>query len=129
MLEFLTNSSGDIDFAQFPEIKHRLWHFEAAPVRLQRGNESWGATHIQKFHAHEFLALSVESFVALILKIGVPVHCEFEGLKGEQKALAVNARAGTAVVQYKRTKQGNFYTVITAFARRRPRGEKIGVLQ
>jgi hypothetical protein len=115
--------------AQFPEIHHPLWRFVAAPVVLQKGNQNWGAVHIERSHVKELKGQSTHAFVADIVKTGTPIFCEFEGMGKDQKVLVVNTHKGTAVLVYKETKQGSFYTVITAFARKQTKGELIGKLR
>jgi hypothetical protein len=127
--QFIKNRDGKIDFAIFPEIKHRLRTFPRAPVRLQIGNDRWGAKHIAKAHSKELKELTVVEFVSAIVRAGTPIHCEFESMNTEQKTLAINVRVGRAVLGYKEIRGSCFYTVITAFVGRQAKGEKIGVLK
>ena len=130
MHKFINNSLGLMDFAVFPYINHKLCTFEAAPVRLQVGNARWGLSHIELVHSREISRLKLDAvrFVSSIIKPDSPIYCEFDQMKGKPRTHAVNVRIGNAVLEYKVTQAGCFYTVITAFSRRQPVGELIGRL-
>jgi hypothetical protein len=131
MYRFLFNSIGNIDFAVFPTIVHRMRDFARAPVRLQEGNIRWGLRHIELAHAPEIARLKLDAiaFVSEIVKPGSPIYCEFESFKASQRTQAVNLRIGTAILEYKVTREGTFYTIITAYSRKQPLGELIGRLE
>jgi hypothetical protein len=131
MYSFIKNTANCIDYAVFPHIVHPLREFAKAPVRLQVGDARWGFEHIKRVHAHEINRLKLEpaAFVSLIVKPGSPIYCEFESLKDSQRTHTVNVRIGTVVLEYKVTKEGSFYTIITAFSRKQPVGELIGRLE
>ena len=131
MFKFLHHSNGSADFAVFPEVSHRLRDFARAPVRLQLGDGRWGFKHIELAHAKEIarLNLSTIAYVGSIVKPGAPIYCEFESVGKSQRTQTVNVRIGTVVLEYKTTRDDNFYTIITAFSRRQPLGELIGALE
>ncbi len=98
---------------------------------MQAGDARWGLQHIALAHANEIKRLKIEpaAFVSSIVKPGSPIYCEFESLKESQRTQTVNVRIGTVVLEYKTTKHGSFYTIITAFSRKQPVGELIGRLE
>jgi hypothetical protein len=131
MHRFLSSSTGNIDFAVFPAIAHPLRDFARAPVRLQEGNVRWGLRHIEFAHAKEIARLKLDAiaFISQIVKPGSPIYCEFDNFKASQRTQAVNLRIGTAILEYKVTREGAFYTIITAYSRKQPLGELIGRLE
>jgi hypothetical protein len=131
MYKFVENNADRIDFAVFPYINHPLREFLRAPVRLQVGNARWGLQHIAQAHANEIkrAKLKPATFVSSIVKPGNPIYCEFDTMKNSQRTQTVNVRIGTVVLEYKKTRLENFYTIITAFSRKQPVGELIGRLE
>jgi hypothetical protein len=131
MRKFILNANHSLDFAVFPNIVHPVRDFARAPVRLQEGNGRWGLRHIEIAHAAEIARLKLDAitFISSIVKPGSPIYCEFESFKASQRTQAVNLRIGTAILEYKVTREGAFYTIITAYSRKQPLGELIGRLE
>jgi hypothetical protein len=129
--KFILNTKNALDFAVFPNIVHPLRDFARAPVRLQEGNVRWGLRHIELAHAPEITRLKLDAiaFISEIVKPGSPIYCEFESFKSSQRTQAVNLRIVTAILEYKVTREGTFYTIITAYSRKQPLGELIGRLE
>ena len=131
MYRFHKNSLGNMDFAVFPNIRHPLRDFVRAPVRLQEGNGRWGLRHVELAHAPEIAQLKMDAvaFISQVVKPGSPIYCEFDSFKTSQRTQAINLRIGTVILEYKSTREGEFYTIITAFSRKQPVGQLIGRLE
>ncbi len=131
MYKFIPNSIGLLDYAVFPDIDHPVHKFARAPVRLQEGDRRWGLRHVELAHSQEIarLKLDVVAFITEVVRPGSPIYCEFDSIKPSQRTQAINLRIGTAVLEYKITREGAFYTIITAFSRKQPLGELIGRLE
>jgi hypothetical protein len=131
MYKFVPNAFNSLDFAVFPHIAHPLRDFDRAPVRLQEGNGRWGLRHVELAHAPEIERLKMDAvaFISQVVKPGSPIYCEFDSFKASQRTQAINLRIGTVILEYKGTRNGSFYTIITAFSRKQPLGELIGRLE
>lgn len=98
-------------------------------------NRGFGVIHILAEHTadltkHE-LSLDengVADYVALILQSGAQIFSEFNSLRGFHRPMIIYSRAGTVVLERQEINGESVYSVVTAFARKNPRGQKIGVM-
>lgn len=66
--------------------------------------------------------------MALILQSGAQIFSEFANLRGFHRPMVVYSRIGTVVLERQEINGESVYSVVTAFARTSPRGQKIGVM-
>lgn len=98
-------------------------------------NRGFGVRHILAEHTadltkHE-LSLDengVANYVALILQSGAQIFSEFNSLRGFHRPMVIYSRVGTVVLERQEINGESVYSVVTAFARKNPRGQKIGVM-
>lgn len=98
-------------------------------------NRGFGVVHILAEHtadlARHELSLDengVADYVALFLQSGAQIFSEFDNLRGFHRPMVVYSRIGTVVLERQEINGDSVYSVVTAFARKNPRGQKIGVM-
>ena len=71
------------------------------------------------------LALVV-SYVTAIIQPGTPVYCEFASI-GKYRPAVLSSKAGTVILEEREDEYGEcYYSVVTAYDLRRPKGTLIG---
>jgi hypothetical protein len=69
----------------------------------------------------------VAGYVSDIIITGVGLFSEFEDMRGSHRIAVIQGVVGTAILEQRINQKGdNFYSVITAFPKGKPRGTRIG---
>lgn len=96
-------------------------------------NRGFGAEHILREHSKEMKQLGIQAndinnvplYVCHIVKSGTELYFEGESWRNT-RLLAVNSRAGTAVLEYIDRRDDPIWSVVTAFSRRNRYGQLVG---
>lgn len=132
------------EFAEVPAMESRGVTFEPGFVYLRVGehrgaSRGFGVAHILIDHDDEIRKSGYDDdcnetriarFVADILVSGSPIYSEFEHAGGKHKATVVRGHLGTVVLERRFNHHNEIiYSVVTAYALKRPKGTLIGRLK
>jgi hypothetical protein len=99
-------------------------------------NKGFGANHIWSEHEKELRNLDysgragVSEFVSKIIRVGTPIHCEFNCIRGNHRPTVLRSRYGIAVLEKERLIDGTFrYSVVTAYTKKYAEGSCIGKIE
>ena len=130
-------ASGTICFGNVPYINSRGFILNAGEIRLQTGkhlgvNRGWGAKHIWAEHEKEMndkglmTYTDVPAYVALIIQAGTPLLYDFGRQGRNVRLLAVKSLIGMAVLEFKDRDADPIWSVVTAYAKNRADGTRVG---
>jgi hypothetical protein len=136
---FITNpKTNNFIFGKIPEIKLPKGYFPAGDIMLLHGrhmgiNKGFGVAHIWAGHSHELQKIGyanideVARYISDIIVTGAGLFSEFEDIRGNHKVAVIQGVIGTAILEQRINYDSqNFYSVITAFPKGKPRGTRIG---
>lgn len=130
-----------MSFGTVSRMTGRGWVLEGGDIRLKRGrhsgpNRGFGAEHIWAEHSKEMAVHGLHAFedvphyVALIIQPNTPIYCEFGSLRGSPRIAVVRSRIGLAILEHKSLRDGdNIYSVVTAYAKTKADGIRIGAVR
>lgn len=111
----MRSPTGSRDFGQVSEEQARALGKAPAPIRLLRGNDRWGARHIEARHGREIRTdpryRSVEKFVHHVVSAPDAIY---EG-NNERVILTRKEGIGRLSVLELRKEKGGYYSVVTAY--------------
>jgi hypothetical protein len=129
-------TTGTICFGDVPYMKSRNFALNAGEIRLQTGTPmSWGASHIWAEHKKEMhhkgltTYSDVPAYVSLIIQVGTPLLYDFGRMGRNVRLLAVKSSVGMAVLEFKDRSDGPIWSVITAYAKTRADGTRVGTVR
>ena len=125
-------------FARVPELKLDGLLFPSADAHLLEGkhkgrNWGFGAKHIWAEHHLEmakFALYSLEDvpiFVQKVVQPNTPLHYE-GGPQHNKRVIAVRSHSGTAVLEWREHHDLEFWSIVTVYLSKNPRGQRIGRL-
>ena len=130
--------TGQPTFGVIPSIKSGRDYFDEGDILLKYGrhfgpNRGFGVNHIWLEHRKELVNLGYETkndvarFVADIITKNAALYCEFNDLRGSHRIAVVKSSCGIAYLEKKYTGDNTvFYSVITAFDKKKAHGTRIG---
>ena len=132
--------SGTICFGHVPEINSRGFILKSGEIRLQSGkhlgvNRGWGARHIWAEHQSEMADqglhayLDVPAYVAMIIQTGTPLLYDFGRMGRNTRLLAVKSNVGMSVLEFKDRADDPIWSVVTAYAKTRADGTRVGAVR
>ena len=67
----------------------------------------------------------VAKYVAEIIRVGSPIYCEFNAMKGV-RVTVVRGVVGLAILEHKAHRDDSHYSIITAYSQKNPYGTRVG---
>lgn len=137
--QFITHPDGGICFGKVPEMNIRGIIIPSGDIRLIPGkhvgpNKGRGAEHIWSEHQREmhkkgFVRYEdVPAYVASIIVVGTKLY--FEGGQIRQvRLMAVQSQRGVAILEHRTPRDGEFWSIITAYSGGRPYGTLVGAVR
>ena len=133
-------ATNDIVFGVIDEMKGPRYILLGADIWLKRGRHSglqggFGATHIWEEHRAEMARRNFYSFeevpayVAEIIQPGTPVYCEFNQMSGHPRLTVFRSARGVAILELKQMRDGDHYSVVTAYSNSRAHGTRVGTVR
>lgn len=101
---------------------------EKAPIYLFEGEHfgggagkgtGFGSAHIWAAHAKDITSSgckTVEEYIALYVKKGMPI-CDEGGFSRKTRVLAMRISGVIVVLEYRQTREGNLWSIVTAYKR------------
>ena len=139
--QFLVHpNTGTISFGFVPEINSRGYILHSGEIRLQTGkhlgvNRGWGAKHIWAEHQAEMAEKNlltytdVPAYVALIIQTWTPLLYNFGRMGRNVRLLAVRSTVGMSVLEFKDRDDEPIWSVVTAYAKTRADGTRVGTVR
>ena len=131
--EFINTPEGSIDFGEITPEMSKAMRRQAGKIRLRRGNEAWGLTHIELRHADQFKKLGYPSAHAFVAAIAKNFDAIYKRDKSGLDVVVEAGKRGRLVVQLEPSENGDFYDVKTAspirdeqFKNKKPLWERTG---
>lgn len=133
-------TSGENAFGYLHETLSRGDTLPAGPIILKVGqhrgpNRGFGLNHIWDEHQDDIIKIGYDSaekaiqYVADIIQPGMPVHCEFNDMRGNHRPAVLRSRKGSVILELKQDGAGNHeYSVITAYPNKNVHGTRVGVV-
>lgn len=122
-------------------MQGRGWSLDGGEIRLKQGkhrgpNKGFGAAHIWAEHSSEMMKLGLETlgdvpaYVAMIVRAGTAIYCEFDAIGAAPRLAVVQSRIGKAILEYQRMRAGlEIYSVVTAFSNTKAHGTRVGTVR
>ena len=137
--QFLTHpQTGRICFGTIIEMNSRGYIIPAGEIRLLSGkhvgpHQGWGAKHIWAEHRLEMQKqglhtyAEVPAYVSSIVSQGTSLY--FEGNIRKIRIMGVRAATGTAVLEFRKQREGAIWSVITAHSGVKRHGTLVGTVR